>query len=171
MSIVQMILPLVGVVIGAIGSFLVASAGDRTRWRREQLTRWDVRRAEAYAAYGDAVKRVYVACKQVVDDRNLAVEEGESAMEGRIANLLRLSAERTSKWETVLLLGDGKTIVAAREWHRLVWEMERIALGESDADEAWQRVWKASYSARARFYEAARGELGVPDAALPPSEP
>lgn len=40
---------LIGVVIGALGTFWVTSATDRIRWRREQLTRWDERRLEAYA--------------------------------------------------------------------------------------------------------------------------
>lgn len=171
MSIFQMVLPLVGVVIGAFGSFLAASAGERARWRKQQQTRWDARRVEAYAEYGDAVKRVYVACKQIVDAKALAGRDGNPGLEERVAELVRLSAERTSKWETVLLLGDAQTIMAAREWHRLIWEMERIARGEPAAAGDWEQAWMASYHARTSFYEAARRELGIADAALPSSVP
>jgi len=171
MSVFQMVLPLVGVVIGAFGSFLATSAGERARWRRQQQTRWDARRVEAYAEYGDAVKRVYVACKQIVDARALGERDVRPTLEERIAELVRLSAERTSKWETVLLLGDVQTIVVARAWHRLIWEMERIARGESGVADDWERAWTASYHARTHFYEAARRELGVADASLPPSVP
>ena len=170
MSVFQMVLPLVGVVIGAFGSFLATSAGERARWRKQQQTRWDARRVEVYAEYGDAVKRVYVACKQIVDARALGSRDMHPTLEERVGELVRLSAERTSKWETVLLLGDARTIVAAREWHRLIWEMERIARGEGVAED-WEHAWTASYQARTSFYEAARRELGIADATLPPSVP
>lgn len=171
MSIVQMVLPLIGVVIGAVGSFVAANAGEQARWRRQLQTRWDARRVEAYADYGDAVKRVYVACKQIVDAKARAVSGEQRTMDERIAELIRLSAERTSKWETVLLLGDARTIEAARKWHRLVWEMERIARGEPSAAGGWEHAWTASYVERTRFYEAARRELGLADATLPASLP
>jgi hypothetical protein len=171
MSIAQMVLPLIGVIIGALGSYFAASAGEQARWRRQQQTRWDARRVEVYTDYGNAVKRVYVVCKQIVDARALPGSSGDTTIDERIAELVRLSAERTSKWETVLLLGDPQTITAARDWHRLVWEMERIARGEPAAEGKWDRAWVASYHARTRFYEAARRELGIADVVLPPSVP
>ena len=171
MSTVQMILPLVGVVIGAVGSFLASSAGEHARWRRQQRTRWDARRVEAYADYGDAVKRVYVACLQIVYARKHGVGSDPSTIDERIADLVRLSSERTSKWETILLLGDAETIVAARKWHRLVWEMERIAHGKPATDESWRQAWMAAYAERTAFHEAARRNLGIADPALPANEP
>ena len=171
MSIVQMVLPLVGVVVGAFGSYLTSSAGEQARWRRQQLSRWDARRVEAYAEYGDAVKRVYVACKQILDAKAHTKPTAGCSIDERLADLSQLSAERTSKWETLLLLGAPETISAAREWHRLVWQMERMVTGEVVTETEWERVWTASYHARTRFYEAARRELGVTDVALPPSRP
>jgi hypothetical protein len=56
MSLTGQILPLVGVALGAIGSFLVSSLNDRARWRREQSVRWDARRLDAYGEYIHAVK-------------------------------------------------------------------------------------------------------------------
>jgi hypothetical protein len=118
------------------------------------------------------VKRVYVACKQIVDAKAGAVSSEQPTIGERIAELVRLSAERTSRWETVLLLGDARTIEAARKWHRLVWEMERIARGEPSAAGAWEQAWTDSYFERTRFYEAARRELlGIADATLPASVP
>ncbi|MDZ5447275.1 hypothetical protein U2F26_31975 [Micromonospora sp. 4G57] len=117
------------------------------------------------------MKRVYVTCKQIVDAKARAVGSEQPTMDERIAELVRLSAERTSRWETVLLLGDARTIEAARKWHRLVWEMERIARGELSADGVWEYAWTASYFERTRFYEAARRDLGIADATLPASVP
>ena len=169
MLFLQMVLPLVGVVIGAVASFLATSAAERARWRRQQETRWDARRVEAYADYGDAVKRVYVICKQIADARTSG--RAHPAIDERLAELDRLSAERTSKWETVLLLGHPETIMAARTWHRLIGEMERIVRQQSICADDWERAWTASYHERTRFYEAARRELGIADPSLPPSDP
>lgn len=52
---------LIGVVVGALASYLAGAASERARWRREQSARWDDRRAQAYAEYGYAVN-VYVQC-------------------------------------------------------------------------------------------------------------
>jgi hypothetical protein len=56
----QQLPALIGVVIGALASFLAGAASERTRWRPERSSRWDERRAQAYADYGYAVKNVYV---------------------------------------------------------------------------------------------------------------
>jgi len=165
-SVVQMVLPLIGVVVGALGSFLASSAGERTRWRREQQARWNARRVEAYAEYGHVVKRVYVLCKQLVEKSPYLTEGAAEPADG-IPELRRLSAERASKWETVLLLGDARTIAAAREWHRAVWEMERIAFGKPANEEEWHRAFTAAILARIRFHEAARHDLGISDDRLP----
>jgi len=47
---------LIGVVIGPLASYLASAATERTRWRRERSSRWDDRRAQAYADYGYASK-------------------------------------------------------------------------------------------------------------------
>jgi len=60
---------LIGVVIGALASYLAGAATERTRWRRERSSRWDDRRAQAYADYGYAVKNVYVQCMRADDLR------------------------------------------------------------------------------------------------------
>ena len=67
-SFVQQLPALIGVVIGASASYLAGAATERARWRREQASRWDEKRAQAYADYGYAIKNVYVQCRRIADN-------------------------------------------------------------------------------------------------------
>lgn len=48
---------MLGVALGALASYLVSSAGERTRWRRAQATRWDDKRNAAYAQFAHLLKQ------------------------------------------------------------------------------------------------------------------
>lgn len=48
---------LIGVVIGALGSYLAIVRGDRDPFRREQTARWEERRLSVYADYARCLKR------------------------------------------------------------------------------------------------------------------
>lgn len=169
MAIVQMVLPLIGVVLGAWGSYLASSRGEQARWERQQQARWDARRVEAYAEYGYAIKQVFELSKRIAAARGFATSVEPLAPEEGVPELARLAIDRASKWETVLLLGDPRTIAAARTWHRAVWEMDHIARGKPADSERWELVSAAAQAARLRFYEAARSNLGVPEPTLPTS--
>jgi hypothetical protein len=72
MSFVQLsnqLLVLLGVIVGALGSYLTTSVTERARWRRALDTRWDDRRVEAYAAYGQSVKRMIVIASKIAAGR------------------------------------------------------------------------------------------------------
>lgn len=170
-GITQQLPALVGVVVGAAASYLVGAATERTRWRREQSSRWDDKRAQAYSEYGYAVKNVYVQCLRIANSR-MQSGPGESAdYEESLAQLGALTDERTAKWETVLLLGSPEAITAARIWHRRVWQVELFARGmRTDIDE-YDGVLEAVIADRTRFYEAARCDLGIRSGAVPVGGP
>jgi hypothetical protein len=113
-DITPQLLTLLGVAVGAAASYLAGAATERTRWRREQSSRWDEKRAQAYSEYGYAVKNVYVQCLRIANSR-LQNSAGDSAGHAEaLAQLGALTDERTAKWETVLLLGSPQAITAAR---------------------------------------------------------
>lgn len=165
----QQLPALVGVVIGALASFLAGAASERTRWRRERSSRWDERRAQAYADYGYAVKNVYVTSTRAAELR-LGGEEGSAAYHEALAELGRLKVERTATWESVLLLGHPETIAAARTWHREVWQVERFALGQRTDTGQWDAVHEEINADRGRFYAAARRDLGITTGDIPMGE-
>jgi hypothetical protein len=175
MSSVQLLnqLPvLLGVIIGALGSYLTTSAIERARWKRALDSRWDVRRVEAYASYGQAVKRMILIASRIAAGRDLGSDtEPLAPTQVNLDLLAAAEAERASQWETVLLLGHPKTVAAARNWHQHAWRLEAYAraLTTGDASE-WREVRTATDVARAAFYESARSDLQVEGGSLPFTE-
>src|SRR5690348_4994172 len=118
MSSVQLsnqLLVLLGVVIGALGSYLTTSATERARWKRALDSRWDGRRVEAYASYAQSVKRMIMIASRISAGRGLWSDtEPLAPTQVNLDLLAAAEAERASQWETVLLLGHPKTVAAAR---------------------------------------------------------
>jgi hypothetical protein len=170
-SVTQQLPALIGVVVGAVASYLAGTVTERARWRREQSARWDERRAQAYAEYGYAVKSLYVQILRIANSR-MRGDPSESIDHDRaLAELGKLADERAAKWETVLLLGNPETIAAARTWHRDVWQVEFFARGErTDADQ-YSTLREDVDADRARFYEAARQDLGITSGKVPRGGP
>jgi hypothetical protein len=112
--IAQQLPALLGVAVGALASYLAGAASERMRWRRDQSVRWDDKRAQAYTDYGLAVKNVYAQSMRAAELRRRDGQDQTAAYEEALAELGRLTDERTAKWETVLLLGQPETIAAAR---------------------------------------------------------
>jgi hypothetical protein len=162
---------LIGVAVGALASFLVTTASERNRWRREQASRWDDKRADAYAEYGNSVKNLHELCKRIAAYRGLQTwTEPLDPAEG-LEDLARSAAERAAKWEIVLLLGSPAAVVAARSWHRQVWQMELFAQGVRTDNTQWRTLLDDVAAARYRFYDAARRDLGITSGQLPDSGP
>ena len=174
MSSVQLLnqlLVLLGVIVGALGSYLTTSATERARWKRAQDSRWDDRRVEAYASYAQSVKRMIIIAQRIAAGRGLwADSEALAPTQVNLDLLAAAEAERASQWETVLLLGHPKTVAAARNWHEHAWRLElyaRALLTGSASD--WQEARTATDVARATFYESARSDLRVSGGSLPGS--
>jgi len=169
-GIVQQLPALIGVVIGALASYLAGAASERTRWQRERSSRWDEKRAQAYADYGHAVKNVYVQCRRAAALRKQGAESSAAYNEA-LADLGKLTDERTAIWESVLLLGHPDTIAAARIWHRSVWQVELFARGERTDTDKWEGVLEDVIKDRARFHAAVRQDLGITSGDVPPGDP
>ena len=170
-GITQQLPALLGAVVGATATYLAGAFTERARWRREQSSRWDDKRAQAYSEYGYAVKNVYVQCLRIADSRLRSGPGDPARHEEALAQLDVLTDERTARWETVLLLGSPEAITAARAWHRRVWQVELFARGmRTDADE-YGTVLQQVIADRTRFYEAARRDLGITSGSVPVGGP
>jgi hypothetical protein len=168
LSFVQQLPALIGVVIGALASYLVSNATERRRWQRQHSTRWDEMRARAYAEYGYAVKNVFYLCGRIVNYLGFGAMPEHFDLEEALNELGRLASERTAKWESVLLLGTAETVSAARKWHRLVGKAQAfVREGRTNVDE-WNILYDQINAARECFYEAARRDLDIRSGPLPP---
>lgn len=160
---------LAGVIVGALGSYLTTAVTERARWRRALDSRWDERRIEAYTSYAQAVKQVVNIAGRIAAGRGIGgASEPLAPTRANLGLLATAEAERAGLWETVLLLGHPATVTAAREWHENAWRLEWYARGLLTGETPdWEEARAAVNTARARFYEAARADLGVRGGSLP----
>lgn len=161
-AVVQQLPALLGVVIGAIATFLTTSLGDRARWQRERRSRWDESRMRAYTEYSNAVKAAHLLALRIACGRGYPHTVDPVAPDEAVLQALGVAeAERARVWEGVLLLGDPQTVAAARSWHESVWQVEAYAQGRLSAPEAWESAVTQAERARDRYYDCARRDLGV----------
>ncbi|WP_346535582.1 hypothetical protein [Micromonospora sp. DPT] len=151
---------LVGVLVGAVATYMTTAAQERSRWRRQQSIRWDERRLAAYSDYAHAVKKVISIAVRLAATRGVYKDDFWFGGETSEAGLIDAEEERTTKWEAVLMLGDEAVVAAAREWHQVTFRLMRLAVGQS-SDLTWHQAVQAAGQARGRFYAAVRRDLGV----------
>jgi hypothetical protein len=120
---------LVGLIVGAAGTYLATSATERARWRRIQSVRWDEKRANAYEEYAHALKQVISAALPMAAFRDINREGDSLPSEDESTVLAAAEYQRTMKWEAVLLLGSNEVVITARKWHQSVFRLERLAYG------------------------------------------
>jgi hypothetical protein len=155
------LLPLIGVVIGAVASYVAGAAAEQRRWRRESQVRWDTKRLDAYAGYANTVKTFIHVANRVSAARGVATAAQPIAVDEGLEQLAQAEAERGSAWERVLLLGDPDAIAAARRWHEGAWRLEYFARGFKDDMGEWEQAMTEANQARQDFYACARIDLGI----------
>ncbi|MEU4575639.1 hypothetical protein ACBI99_41595 [Nonomuraea sp. ATR24] len=157
---------LIGVLLGAIGTYGVTALTERTRWKRQLATRWDERRVIAYMEYAHAVKKTISICMKLASQRGVGAELNFLAPEYSKSDLAAAEEERTISWEAVLLFGSDEAIVAGRKWHEAVFRLELIADGQ-EADLTWDLAVQATSRARGEFYRVVKREIGMRGAGAP----
>jgi hypothetical protein len=164
-TLLQQLPALFGVVIGALATWTVTSAGERAKWNRDQAVRWDEKKLAAYTEYPHAVKQLISAATRLQEQRasnspGMEPADARAALATAEAAVAAAEDERTMKWESVLLLGSSEVIVAARAWHQGAFRLQWIAMGRGSdmpGDEAIGAVSRA----RRAYYEAAKADLGI----------
>ncbi|MGY0236182.1 hypothetical protein [Longispora urticae] len=153
---------LMGVVVGGLGTLLTTRFNERAKWRREQRVRWDARRLDTYVTYAAVLKEIHaVALRMTAAHRGGTTTQVMDYAVG-LETLAATDLRRTREWESMLLLGDEATVVAARNWWAAIVQVERMArtLPAFDKD-AWDLATEGADTARDQFYVAARASLSV----------
>jgi hypothetical protein len=166
-SIVTQVLTILGVLLGAAATFVATTATERIRWRRAQSARWDDKRLLAYTEYANAVKRSVRLCRRIAETRHLLPTGQPVDVDAAFIEIADAETERAMKWETVLLLGDPATIVAARAWHEQVWRLERVLRDDNPDEPTFVDAYKDTMRLRNDFYARARADLTVASGTLP----
>lgn len=152
---------LIGVVIGALGSYLTTSLNERSRWRRTRAERWDEKKFETYASYANALKTQIRLGQRLAAHRGLEFTVDPLDPEEGMGLLAQAESRRQAEWEAVLLVGDAETVAAARAWHEAVWNVELWSRGLRNDQEGWTAALQYMGECRDRFYTCARRDLGM----------
>lgn len=168
--VVQQVLTLVAVVLGAGSTFTATTLAERAKWRRSQDARWDDKRLAAYSEYANALKQYVQVSFRLAAARGYPATAQPIDTDEGLRLLAEAEAEKTIKWEAVLLLGSPEAVAAAREWNRAAWELGWPARGHAIEHAEYVRLYSEMGRRRNEFYERARADLGVRSGALPPGD-
>ncbi|MEU8716633.1 MULTISPECIES: hypothetical protein [unclassified Streptomyces] len=158
----QQLPALIGVVIGALGSYLAVVRGDRVRFRREQEARWDERRLTVYADWAQALKRTVSVDYRVA--AHLGNDPHPHPLSPREAAPLLAEAQsaRDPHGERLIMLGSPAVVAKGQEWVLAVMAMERFLREERRDPEAWRTLLERQRDGRDGFYAAVRADLALP---------
>ncbi|MGC9377347.1 hypothetical protein [Streptomyces sp. MH13] len=158
----QQLPALMGVVIGALGSYLAVVRSDRARFRSETAARWEERRLAVYADYARALKTSVTLTYRIAahlgnDPHPHPLPPQEAAPAQAEATLARDPAG-----EALLLLGSREVVEKARAWVLTVMEMERFLREGTRDPDAWQALLERQRAGREGYYTAVREDLALP---------
>lgn len=153
---------LIGVVIGAMGSYVAVLRGERVRFRREREARWEERRLAVYTEYARVLKQTVTLAYRIAAHQGndphphpLSADEGEP-------HLAEAADARDPAGEALLLLGSPLAVERARVWVVVVIEMERFLRAGAHDPQAWADLLARQRTARDGYYSAVRADLGLP---------
>jgi hypothetical protein len=158
----QQLPALIGVVVGAVGSYFAIALGDRARFRREEAARWQDRRLTVYSDYTRAVKMTVTVTFRLAAHFGNDPHPHPLTPERAATQLAAASDPRDMAWEAMLLLGSPDVVDAAREWFVRAADMERFVQREIRDPDQWSALLERQRSARTTFYDAARRDLALP---------
>ncbi|WP_328319092.1 hypothetical protein [Streptomyces sp. NBC_00388] len=145
------IVTLVGVLVGALTSYVSVAMAERARHRRTMATRWDQRKLDTYIEYAECVKEIADASKlsRLTDEGSEAHKEFMAAMEGG-------ERRRSALFEALVLLADPAAIGAAHEVNLALWEMMKQARAHEPPP-----VVGDLHERLNTYHERARDDLGI----------
>ncbi|MCH5671260.1 hypothetical protein [Streptomyces gilvus] len=158
----QQLPALIGVVIGALGSYLAVVRGDQARFRRERAARWEERRFAVYADWAQALKQ------QVALTYRVAAHFGNDPHPHPLTPLeaepllAEVQTAREPHGEALILLGSPEVVERGRAWIVAVLEMERFVREGTRDPEAWQVLLERQRAGREGYYAAVREDLALP---------
>lgn len=121
-AVITQIVTLVGVLLGALTSFVATGWAERTKHRRLMAARWDERKLDTYVQYATCVKEIDAVAK-----RARQAEAGSTARAEFLATMERAEIQRSALFETLVLLASPAAVEAAGAVNVVLWESEIAA--------------------------------------------
>ncbi|WP_030172618.1 hypothetical protein [Streptomyces sp. NRRL S-813] len=159
---IQQLPALIGVVIGALGSYLAVVRSDRARFLRERTARWEERRLSVYSDYARSLKKTVTLTYRVASHLGADPHPHPLPMAEAQPLLAEAAVAREPSGETLIMLGSKEAVEKARVWVAVVLEMERFVREGRREPEAWQTLLAQQRAAREGYYAAVRSDLELP---------
>jgi hypothetical protein len=159
---IQQLPALIGVVIGALGSYLAVVRSDGARFRREQAARWEERRLAVYADYASTVKKTVTLACRVASHLGNDPHPHPLSPEEAAPQLAEATLARDPAGEALLLLGSPSVVEAARAWVTAALEMEQFLRAGTRDPAAWRALLERHRTGRDGYYAAVRADLALP---------
>ncbi|MFJ6835914.1 hypothetical protein [Streptomyces sp. NPDC091209] len=159
---IQQLPALIGVVIGALGSYLAIVRGDRARFGRERTARWEERRLAVYSDYARCLKRTITLTYRVAAHLGSDPHPHPLPPEDAAPLLAAALDARDPAWEALLMLGTPEVVEKAREWAVLAMRMENFPNEPVRGQDAWQDLLEQQRATRDAYYTAVRDDLALP---------
>ncbi|MBL1096082.1 hypothetical protein [Streptomyces coffeae] len=151
---VTQVITLIGVLIGALASFLATAMAERAKFRREIATRWDERKLDAYVQYTSCIKEVLRAARTV-----FAAWEADQDPADGLAAMESAEAKRSVHFEGLVLLADEDAAEVAKRVNERTWAVLRLARDPGGGHGAPEEVGLAVIEALNDFHKAAKADL------------
>ncbi|MHB9756492.1 hypothetical protein ACYBSK_19115 [Streptomyces sp. BYX5S] len=149
---IAQIVTLIGVLVGALTSFLATTMAERTRYQRAMATRWDERKLDTYIEYAACVKEIASTAK-----RARLAAEGTDEQREFITAMEAAELRRSVLFETLVLLASSGAVAAAHEVNAVLWQELMAARAADSAPAQGQQLIEFMN----RYHEQARADLGV----------
>ncbi|TXS43121.1 hypothetical protein EAO75_30730 [Streptomyces sp. uw30] len=159
---IQQLPALLGVVVGALGSYVVVVRGDQARFRREQAARWEERRLAVYADYAQSVKKTVTVTYRVAAALGIDPHPDPLPLDEAKPLLADATTRRDPSGEALIMLGSPTVVDRARTWVMTALEMERFVREGSQDRQAWKALLEQQRTGREGYYRAVREDLGLP---------
>jgi hypothetical protein len=159
---IQQLPALIGVVIGALGSYLAIVRGDRARFQRERTARWEERRLAVYADYARSLKKSVTLTYRVASYLGNDPHPHPLSPEEAAPLLAEATVARDPAGEALILLGSPQVVERARTWVVRVMEMEQFLREGTRDPRAWQALLERQRAGREGYYAAVRDDLALP---------
>ncbi|MBU6535925.1 hypothetical protein [Streptomyces mayonensis] len=157
----QQLPALIGVVVGALGSYLAVVRSDRARFRQETAVRWEERRLTVYTEYARTLKASVTLAYRIAAHLGNDPHPHPLAPREAAAAQAEAALDRDPASEALLMLGSRTVVDKARAWAATVLEMERFLRGAVCEPDAWQELLERQRAAREGYYAAVREDLAL----------
>ncbi|MER6984396.1 hypothetical protein [Streptomyces carpinensis] len=156
---IQQLPALIGVMIGALGSYLAVVRSDQARFLRERTARWEERRLAVYADYARSLKKTVTLTYRVASHLGADPHPHPLSLAAAEPLLAEAAVARDPSGEALIMLGSTEAVEKARLWVAVVLEMERFVRAERREPQAWQTLLAQQRAAREGYYAAVRSDL------------